>query len=135
MTQSAAPATDREATMGRLNYLDSSLPSSLYRNGKMLLRRNTDGSDSELEGVVFAEHQVPVCNARLLEGDQRRTVEKNGFELLFCPLGHPDLDFLDHHDVVTMGARVLDHGGAGTREPDDEEAHQSIAPGMLMKSA
>ena len=43
MTQSATPATDREASVGRLNYLDSSIPSSLYRNGKMLLRRNADG--------------------------------------------------------------------------------------------
>ena len=89
MTQSATPATDREASVGRLNYLDSSVPSSLYRNGKMLLRRNADGSDSELEGVVFAERQVTVRNARLLEGDQRRTVEKNGFELLFSPPGAP----------------------------------------------
>jgi hypothetical protein len=88
MTQSAAPATDREASVGRLNYLDSSVPSSLYRNGKMRLRRNADGSDSELEGVVFAERQVTVRNARLLEGDQRRTVEKNGFELCFRPLAH-----------------------------------------------
>src|SRR5215813_5208276 len=100
MTQSATLATDREASLGRLNYLDSSVPSSLYRNGKMLLRRNADGSDSELEGVVFDERQVTVRNARLLEGDQRRTVEKNGFELLFRPLAHPDLDFLDHQDVI-----------------------------------
>jgi hypothetical protein len=100
MTQSATPVTDREASSGRLNYLDSSIPSSLYRNGKMLLRRNADGSDSELEGVVFDARQVTVRNARLLEGDQRRTVEKNGFELLFRPLAHPDLDFLDHQDVV-----------------------------------
>ena len=100
MTQSATPATDCEASVGWLNYLDSSMPSSLYRNGKMLLRRNADGSDSELEGVVFDERQVTVRNARLLEGDQRRTVEKNGFELVFRPLAHPDLDFLDHQDVI-----------------------------------
>jgi len=100
MTQSAIPVTDCEASVGRLNYLDSSVPSSLYRNGKMLLRRNADGSDSELEGVVFEERQVTVRNARLLEGDQRRTVEKNGFELCFRPLAHPDLDFFDHQDVI-----------------------------------
>lgn len=100
MTQSAAPATDLGASSGRLNYLDSSVQSSLYRNGKMLLRRNADGNDSELEGVVFDERQVTVHNARLLEGDQRRTVEKNGFELLFRPLAHSNLDFLDHQDVI-----------------------------------
>ena len=100
MTQSAAPATGREASVGRLNYLASSVPSSLYRNGKMLLRRNADGSDSELEGVVFDERQVTIHNARLLEGNQRRTVEKNGFELFFRPLVRPNLDFLDHQDVI-----------------------------------
>jgi hypothetical protein len=100
MTQSAVPVTDCEASLGRLNYLDSSLPSSLYRNGKMLLRRNADGSDSALEGVVFDERQVTVHNARLLKGKQRCTVEKNGFELQFRPLAHADLDFLDHQDVV-----------------------------------
>jgi hypothetical protein len=143
MTQSAAPATDREASMGRLNYLDSSLPSSLYRNGKMLLRRNADGSDSELEGVVYAERQVTVRNARLLEGDQRRTVEKNGVELLFCPLGHPDFDFLDHYDVVqkyyqdceqlvqevTGAARVVafDHN---VRSTDGKQRKQRIRGGQ-----
>ena len=111
MTQSAAPATDREASMGQLNYLDSSVPSSLYRNGKMLLRRNADGSDSELEGVVFDARQVTVRNARLLEGDQRRTVEKNGFELFFRPLAHADLDFLDHQDVIQCAVQ-----GAAARQ-------------------
>ncbi|MBM4256364.1 MAG: hypothetical protein FJ147_10740 [Deltaproteobacteria bacterium] len=100
MTQTVAPATNREASEGRLNYLDSSVPSSLYRNGKMLLRRNADGSDSELLGVVYDERHVTVHNARLLTGTQRRTVEKNGFELCFRPVMHPNLDFLDHQDVA-----------------------------------
>jgi hypothetical protein len=39
------------------------------------------------------------------------------------------------HDVVTLGARVLDDGGAGAREADHQDPHQSIAPGMPMKSA
>src|SRR5262249_47378937 len=143
MTQSAAPATDREASVGRLNYLDSSIPSSLYRNGKMLLRRNADGSDSALEGVVFAERQVTVRNARLLEGDQRRTVGRNGFELFFRPLAHPDLDFLDHHDVihryyreceqlvqeVTGAARVVafDHN---VRSADGKRRQQRVRGGQ-----
>lgn len=143
MTQSATPATDREASSGRLNYLDSSIPSSLYRNGKMLLRRNADGSDSELEGVVFDARQVTVRNARLLEGDQRRTVEKNGFELCVRPLAHSDLDFLDHQDVaqhyyreceqlvqeVTGAARVVafDHN---VRSTDGKQRKQRIRGGQ-----
>jgi hypothetical protein len=143
MTQSAAPATDRAISMGRLNYLDSSVPSSLYRNGKMLLRRNADGSDSELEGVVYDNRQVTIHNARLLKGDQRRTVEKNGFELFFRPLVHPDLDFLDHQDVshnyyreceqlvqeVTGAARVVafDHN---VRSTDGKRRKQRIHGGQ-----
>ena len=146
MTQSAAPATDCEASVGRLNYLASSVPSSLYRNGTMLLRRNADGSDSELEGVVFAERQVTVRNARLLERDQRRTVEKNGFELFFRPLAHPALDFLDHQDVihkyyraceqlvqeVTGAARVVafDHN---VRSADGKRRQQRIRGGQAVQ--
>jgi hypothetical protein len=146
MTQPVAPATDRAASVGRLNYLDSSVPSSLYRNGKMRLRRNADGSDSELEGVVFDERQVIVRNARLLTGDQRRTIEKNGFELVFRPLAHPDLDFLDHQDViykyyreceqlvqeVTGAARVVafDHN---VRSTDGKRGQQRIRGGQAVQ--
>ncbi len=143
MTQSVAPTTDHEASVGRLNYLDSSVPSSLYRNGKMLLRRNADGSDSEMHGVVYDERQVTVHNARLLAGEQRRTVEKNGFELCFRPLAHPNLDFLDHQDVihnyyseceqllqeVTGAARVVafDHN---VRSTDGKQRKQRIRGGQ-----
>ncbi|MGE0681139.1 MAG: CmcJ/NvfI family oxidoreductase [Candidatus Binatia bacterium] len=146
MTQSATSVTDREASMGRLNYLASSAPSSLYRNGKMLLRRNADGSDSELEGVVFDERQVMVHNARLLKGDQRRTVEKNGFELFFRPLAHPDLDFLDHQDVIQYYYReceqlVQEVTGAATvvafdhnvRSTDGKQSKQRIRGGQAVQ--
>jgi hypothetical protein len=146
MTQSAAPAIDRAVSVGRLNYLDSSVSSSLYRTGAMRLRRNADGSDSELEGVVFDERQVTVRNARLLGGDQRRTLEKNGFELVFRPLAHPNLDFLDHQDVihkyyreceqlvqeVTGAARVVafDHN---VRSADGKRRQQRIRGGQAVQ--
>ncbi len=90
-------------TLGRLNYLDSSLQSSLYRNGQVLLRRDADGSDSGMQGVVFDERQMPVHNARLLNGQNGhapRSLEANGFELLARPLARPDLDFFDHQEVI-----------------------------------
>ena len=87
-------------TSGRLNYLDSSLQSSLYRNGKLLIRRNADGSDTGMEGVVFDERQIPVQNARLLAGEERPCLEENGLELLASPLQRPDLDFFEHQEVV-----------------------------------
>ena len=106
MTRVTAPATGDTDSLGRLNYLDSSLQSSLYRNGKVLLRRDADGSDSGMQGVVFDERQMTVHNARLLaekegqNGHAPRRLETNGFELLSRPLECPDLDFFDHREVV-----------------------------------
>ena len=106
MVRVTAPATGDTGSLGRLNYLDSSLHSSLYRNGKVLLRRDADGSDSGMEGVVFDERQMTVHNARLLaekdgqNGKAPRSLEANGFELLSCPLARPDPDFFDHQEVV-----------------------------------
>ena len=95
MTKVTAPTTGDTDSLGRLNYLDSSLQSSLYRNGKVLLRRDADGSDSGMQGVVFDERQMPVHPARLRRapredrticspvwrgrpGRQRRNVALNG---------------------------------------------------------
>ncbi len=85
---------------GRLNYLDSSLQSSLYRNGKVLMQRDADGSDSAMHGVVFDERQTTVRNARLLDGQSACGLETNGFELLRCPPDRPSLDFFDHREII-----------------------------------
>ena len=100
MMRVTAPATGDAGSVGRLNYLDSSLHSSLYRNGKVLLRRDAAGSDSGMEGVVFDERQITVHNARLLDGKERRRLDANGLELITHPLQRPDLDFFDHQEVV-----------------------------------
>ena len=86
MTSITAPANRAGESAGRLNYLDASIQSSLYRNGKLLMRRNADGSDTGMEGVVFDERQMTIHNARLLDGPERRCLGANGLELLTCPL-------------------------------------------------
>lgn len=100
MTRVTAPATGSASNLGRLNYLDPSVQSSLYRNGTMLTRRNPDGSDGGIEGVVLEERQMTIHNARLLNGEERRSVDTNGFELLSQPLQRPDLNFFDHQEVI-----------------------------------
>jgi len=87
-------------TVGIFNYLDRSTEPSLYRNGKVLFHRNTDGSDSEMQGVNRDKREMAVINGRALSGDQRCTVATNGFELLTRPLARADLDFLDQKQVV-----------------------------------
>ena len=100
MTRVTASATSDTGSLGRLNYLDPSIQSSLYRNGKLLIRRNADGSDTGMEGVVFDERQITVHNARLLDGKDRRSLDANGLELFTSPLQRPDLDFFDHQEVI-----------------------------------
>ena len=41
---------------GRFNYLDRSTQPSLFRNGKVYTKRDTDGSDSGVVGVERDAH-------------------------------------------------------------------------------
>jgi hypothetical protein len=85
-----------EDRMGRFNYLANSVEPSLYRNGRVLTRRDHDGSDSGSQGVVIERVSVPVHDARGLAC----TLERSGFEQRVRPLSDPKLDFLQHRPVV-----------------------------------
>lgn len=98
MTASPSPGSGERT--GVFNYLAASVQSSLYRNGRVLTRRDLDGGDSGTEGIVIDKREVTVRDARLLGGESRRTVALNGFELLHRPLGPLDVDFLRHEQVV-----------------------------------
>lgn len=100
MTAVTPQATGATGSLGRLNYLAPCVPSSLYRTGKVLTRRNPDGSDAGTVGLVLDERQMTIHNARLLHGQARRRVETNGFELLPRPLQRPELNFFDHQEVL-----------------------------------
>ena len=89
-----------DARPGAFNYLDENTDSSLYRNGKVLTRRDADGSDAKYIGVNTKSYTLDVWNARALSGLTKKTCEVNGFELLDAPLENPSLDFLDHQQVV-----------------------------------
>jgi hypothetical protein len=94
------PTTRNDGRTGQFNYLDPSVRHSLYRNGEVLTRRDSDGSDTGTQGVVLEQRKVRVRNARLSSGTQRSRLAANGFELLSRPLLRPDLDFFDHPKVV-----------------------------------
>ncbi|MGF1465798.1 MAG: CmcJ/NvfI family oxidoreductase [Sandaracinaceae bacterium] len=83
---------------GAFNYLAPSVRSSLYRNGEVLVHRDPDGNDSGAKGLDLVEHAMTVTDARALP--ERPTCERNGFELIRCPLARPDLDFFDHEAVA-----------------------------------
>src|SRR5512138_514988 len=84
---------------GLFNYMADSAKSSLFRNGKVLTRRNQDGSDARWEGVDLEERQMPVANARALTAQSPCTLTTNGFEMQPRPLARHDLNFLDHEQV------------------------------------
>jgi len=88
------------ARTGTFNYMSDAAQPSLYRNGRVLTRRDLDGSDSRWEGVDLAPVQMPVQDARQLSGADRKTLAANGFEMHKRPLPRRDLDFLDNRQVV-----------------------------------
>ena len=88
------------AVTGSFNYLDDSTESSLYRNGKVYLRRDTDGNDRGMHGLNNVRQSMPVVDARQLDADARPTLHGMGFELLQAPVPEPELDFFDHNQVI-----------------------------------
>ena len=93
-------APDRN-TSGGFNYLDDGVKPSLYRNGRVLTRRDADGNDDGTTGLSTREVELDVFDARALVGSAPLTCDANGFELLDAPLPDDRFDFLDHATVVT----------------------------------
>ncbi len=85
---------------GAFNYMAGSSEPSLYRNGKVLTRRDLDGSDNAWIGVDLVETDMPVTDARQLDADRQPTLLHNGFELQANRLRDPDLDFFSHDTVL-----------------------------------
>ena len=85
---------------GEFTYLSPSVENSLYRNGKVFTRRDRGGNDEAWQGADMEKRRMSVQDARDLVGSQRRTLAANGFEMLARPMAKPDIDFLDHDQVV-----------------------------------
>ena len=86
--------------LGTFRYMQSSVESSLYRNGRVLTRRDRDGSDSGRVGVDLEPREMAIIDARKLAPSDQPTLAANGFELFERPMANPGLDFLDHDAVV-----------------------------------
>jgi len=100
-TSSTLKAPTKAVRTGSFNYLSAAAETSLYRNGKVLTRRDQDGSDGGWEGVNLEPYDMPVHDARLLDAAERRTLVSSGFEMLPRPMAKPDLDFFEHDQVVS----------------------------------
>lgn len=100
MSDSAASGPGQSHSLGFFNYLDPGIASSLYRNGKVLMRRLPDGSDADMQGVTTRRRKMPVYDGRDACAENRPSIASNGFELLDRPVQRRGLDFLDHAQVV-----------------------------------
>ncbi len=88
------------AGTGTFNYLSAAAEHSLFRNGKVLTRRDHDGSDARWEGVDLVPYDMRVQDARASSAVRAPTLFANGFALEAAPLERDDLDFLNHEAVV-----------------------------------
>lgn len=86
-------------TTGIFNYMSPEATSSLLRNGKVVTRRDLDGSDTGNTGIDIEKQQKQILNARI--ADEPFNIERHGFELLPHPLTDAGLDFHQHDQVVT----------------------------------
>ena len=84
------PATDllfETHSQSAFRYMAPATESSLYRNGKVLTRRDRDGSDSGFEGIELESREMAIVDARTLAPGEQPTLAANGFELLDRPNG------------------------------------------------
>ena len=100
MTELAAEPLYETHSLGAFRYMAPAAESSLYRNGKVLTRRDRDGSDSGFVGIDLESREMAIVDARTLAPGELPTLAANGFEVLDRPMARPDLDFLDHEAVV-----------------------------------
>ena len=93
--------TDSDAVrIGSFQYLRASVSHSLYRNGKVLTRRDKDGSDDGWDGVDLEARCMPVHDDRCREPTARCTLSRHGFEMYQHPLATTNVDFLNQDQVV-----------------------------------
>ena len=82
---------------GFFNYMSPNSQSSLYRNGKVLTRRNLEGTDSEWVGVNYEKYEVTVNDAREAVS---ATLEQQGFQLVENDIEGLNIDFFDNEAVL-----------------------------------
>ena len=134
-----------QGPLGTFHFLEPTVESSLYRNSKVLTRRDPDGTDGGSVGVDLHVQAVIVNNARQLKATDKRTLYSHGFELLDRPIVGPDIDFFDHRQVVenyygqcariveeAVGARAFafDHN---IRSATGKKTQQRIAGGQTVQ--
>ena len=87
-------------TAVKFNYMSESSFSSLFRNGKVLTRRDVNGSDAGSEGIDLTSYKMKLTDARKCANTNPLSLHTNGFELLPGKSQYPMTDFFDSKRVV-----------------------------------
>ena len=85
---------------GFFNYMSANSQSSLFRNGKVLTRRDSSGSDAGSVGIHLEKYEKNVLNARDSLSIEGIKLDKQGFELFPSKLGKKDIDFFNNQQVI-----------------------------------
>ena len=85
---------------GFFNYMSENSHNSLFRNGKVLTKRDINGSDAGSVGINLEKKKMQVMNARNLIGSKEISIDKNGFEMIPCNIHHLNLDFFNNKEVL-----------------------------------
>ena len=145
MKEAPARHTNDQSTSGVFNYLDETVLPSLFRNGRVLTKRDPDGNDYGTEGLTSRQVKLSVCDARTLRDDARPTCDENGFELLDAPLADERIDFFDHESIVQTYYEqcahvVAEHTGAraypfdhNIRSVSGKQSRKRIAGGQQVQ--
>ena len=97
---STADAAIRAVRIATIPYLSASAQHSLYKNGKVLTRRDEDGTDVPWVGADLVARSMPVIDARELAATEQPSLEVHGFEFHTGRVTDAKLDFIDHEEVV-----------------------------------
>lgn len=145
MPNTTAQTINENSTSGAFNYLEESVLPSLFRNGKVMTKRDPDGNDYDTVGLLVNKLELRVYNARLLSEEKRPVCDINGFELLNAPLLNESLDFYNNDSVLndyykqcaqlvaeSTGARAypFDHN---IRSVSEKELGKRIAGGQQIQ--
>lgn len=143
---SVAETKSGKSSTGSFNYLRDSVEHSLYRNGKVLTRRDLDGSDAEWKGVDLEARSMAVTDARALPEGMQPTLFANGFAYRAQALLTPELDFLAHEAVIrdyypqctelvrqTSGARLVAAFDHNVRSASGKKSKQRIEGGQQVQ--
>ena len=85
---------------GFFNYMSENSHNSLFRNGKVLTKRDINGSDAGSLGIDLKKIKMKVINARDYHGNKRISIDEQGFELLSSNIGHLGFDFFNNKQVI-----------------------------------